>query len=65
VTDAVLDEVAAWQGAPLEPLYPVVFFDALRVKVRDEGMVRLSHPLISLGTQKNRPAIGAIPERIA
>jgi putative transposase len=40
VTDAVLDEVSAWQGRPLEPVYPLVFFDALRVKIRDEGMVR-------------------------
>jgi putative transposase len=40
VTDAVVQEVTAWQGRPLEPMYPVVFFDALRVKVRDEAMVR-------------------------
>jgi putative transposase len=37
VTDAV---VTAWQGRPLEPMYPVVFFDALRVKIRDEATVR-------------------------
>jgi NAD/NADP transhydrogenase alpha subunit len=36
VTDAVLDEVAIWQNRPLEAVYPLVFFDALRVKVRDE-----------------------------
>lgn len=40
VTDAVMAEVTAWQTRPLEPLYPVVFFDALRVKIRDEGVVR-------------------------
>ena len=40
VTDAVLEEVRAWQTRPLDPLYPVVFFDALRVKIRDEGLVR-------------------------
>ena len=40
VTDAVLDEVTAWQARPLEPMYPVVFFDALRVTIRDEAMVR-------------------------
>ena len=40
VTDAVLDEVREWQSRPLDPVYPVVFFDALRVKIRDEGMVR-------------------------
>jgi transposase-like protein len=40
VTDAVVAEVTAWQSRPLEPLYPVVFFDALRVKIRDAGVVR-------------------------
>ena len=40
VTDAVVEEVTAWQTRPLEPLYPVVFFDALRVKIRDEAIVR-------------------------
>jgi transposase-like protein len=40
VTDAVVAEVTAWQSRPLEPLYPVVFFDALRVKIRDEAVVR-------------------------
>ena len=40
VTDAVLEEVTAWQARPLEPMYPVVFFDALRVKIRDEATVR-------------------------
>jgi putative transposase len=40
VTDAVLDEVKEWQSRPLEAVYPVVFFDALRVKIRDDGLVR-------------------------
>jgi len=40
VTDAVLEEVKEWQNRPLEALYPIVFFDALRVKVRDEGIVK-------------------------
>ena len=39
VTDAVHAEVTAWQQRALEPMYPVVFFDALRVKIRDEGTV--------------------------
>ena len=43
VTDAVLDEVAEWQNRPLDLCYPLVFFDAIRVKVRDEGFV-LSTP---------------------
>lgn len=40
VTDAVHTEVTAWQSRPLESMYPVVFFDALRVKIRDEATVR-------------------------
>ena len=51
VTDAVLDEVAAWQARPLEPVYPLVFFDALRVKIRDEGLVRNKAVHIALGVR--------------
>jgi putative transposase len=40
VTDEVMAEVIAWQSRPLEPMYPVVFFDALRVKIRDDAVVR-------------------------
>jgi len=40
VTDGVVAEVTAWQARPLEAMYPVVFFDALRVKIRDEAVVR-------------------------
>jgi putative transposase len=40
VTDAVLEEVREWQSRPLDTVYPIVFFDALRVKIRDEGLVR-------------------------
>jgi putative transposase len=51
VTDAVLDEVAAWQARPLEPVYPLVFFDALRVKIRDEGLVRNKAVHVALGVR--------------
>jgi len=40
VTDAVLEEVREWQGRPLDAVYPIVFFDAMRVKIRDEGLVK-------------------------
>jgi len=49
VTDAVLDEVAEWQNRPLDASYPLVFFDALRVKIRDEGFVRNKAIYIALG----------------
>jgi putative transposase len=51
VTDAVLDEVAEWQGRPLEAFYPLVFLDALRVKVRDEGTVRNKAIYVALGVR--------------
>jgi transposase-like protein len=49
VTDAVMAEVAAWQARPLEPMYPVVFFDALRVKIREEAVVRNKAIYLALG----------------
>jgi putative transposase len=51
VTDAVLDEIAEWQNRPLEALYPLVFFDALRVKIRDEGTVRSKAVYVALGVR--------------
>jgi hypothetical protein len=49
VTDAVMEEVSAWQARPLEPMYPVMFFDALRVKIREEGLVRNKAIYLALG----------------
>ena len=49
VTDAVMSEVSAWQGRPLEPMYPVVFFDALRVKIREDAVVRNKAIYLALG----------------
>jgi putative transposase len=49
VTDAVISEVGAWQARPLEPMYPVVFFDALRVKVREDALVRNKAIYLALG----------------
>src|ERR1700683_272226 len=51
VTDAVLETVGEWQNRPLEASYPLVFFDALRVKIRDEGLVRNKAVYIALGVQ--------------
>jgi transposase-like protein len=49
ITDEVLDEVSQWQQRPLEAVYPVVIFDALRVKIRDEGVVRNKAVYLALG----------------
>ena len=49
VTNEVLAEVTAWQQRPLDRCYPVVIFDALRVKIRDEGTVRNKAVYLALG----------------
>ena len=49
VTDAVHDEVREWQSRPLERVYAVVYFDAIRVKVRDEGLVRNKAVHLAIG----------------
>lgn len=53
VTDAVLDEVREWQNRPLDPVYPIVFFDALRVKIRDEGLVKNKAVYVALAFNAN------------
>jgi putative transposase len=49
VTDAVMTEVTAWQSRPLEVMYPVIFFDALRVKIREDAVVRNKAIYLALG----------------
>ena len=49
ITDAVADEVLAWQQRPLEALYPVIYLDAIVVKVRDGGHVRNKAAHIAIG----------------
>lgn len=53
VTDEVMAEVTAWQSRPLEVMYPVVFFDALRVKIREEGVVRNKAIYLALGVLRD------------
>ena len=49
VTDAVNDEVKAWQLRPLDPIYPVVYLDCIHVKVRDSGSVRAKAVYLAIG----------------
>jgi len=51
VTDAVLEEISEWQNRPLEALYALIFFDAIRVKIRDEGTVRNKAVYVALGVR--------------
>jgi putative transposase len=49
VTDAVLEEVRAWQSRPLDPLYPIVYLDALVIKMRDNGQVQNRAVYVAIG----------------
>jgi putative transposase len=49
VTDSVLEEVRAWQGRPLDPLYPIVYLDALVIKMRDNGQVQNRAVYVAIG----------------
>lgn len=49
ITDEVMAEVAEWQARPLEAMYPIVYFDALRLKIRDEGTVKNKAVYLALG----------------
>ena len=52
VTEAVMDEVRAWQSRPLDPLYPIVYLDALMVKMRDNGVVQNRAVYVALGVTR-------------
>jgi transposase-like protein len=49
VTDAVLEDVAAWRSRPLERVYPIVYFDALFIKVREDRSVRARACYLAMG----------------
>lgn len=53
VTDAVTEEVKAWQSRPLEPIYPIVYLDCIHVKVRDTGIVRVKAVYLAMGINLN------------
>jgi transposase-like protein len=58
VTDSVREDVVEWQNRPLERMYPVMFFDAIRVKIRDEGKVKNKAVHIALGvTEEGRKEV--------
>ena len=63
VTDAVLDEVREWQNRPLDPVYPVVFFDALRVKIRDEVKNKAVYVALALNPDGEKDVLGLWTEQ--
>lgn len=59
VTEAVLEEVKVWQSRPLEEVYPIVYLDALRVKIRDNGHIQNQAIYVVLGLDLARRAQGS------
>jgi putative transposase len=60
VTNAVTEEVRGWQSRPLEALYPIVYLDALMVKMRHEGQVknRAVHVAIAINLEGEKEVLG-------
>jgi putative transposase len=60
VTEAVREELNDWQSRPLEAVYPVIWLDALVVKVRDQGVVRnrAAHVAIGLTLEGHKQVLG-------
>jgi putative transposase len=60
ITDEVMEEVKLWQSRPLEPLYPIVYLDALYVKMRHEGRVenRAVHVVIGVSMEGSKEVLG-------
>jgi transposase-like protein len=65
VTDAVWEEVTEWQSRPLEPVYPIVYIDALVVKIRDQGKVenKAIHLAVGVTEDGERDVLGMWAER--
>ncbi|KVT55161.1 transposase [Burkholderia ubonensis] len=53
ITEAVIDKACEWQQRPVEFMYPVVFLDARRVKIRNEGAVRNKAMYLALGVRRD------------
>ena len=61
VTDAVIDEVRAWQCRPLDAVYPIVYLDALMVKMRDNGQVANRAVYVAIGiTMEGKKDVSAL-----
>lgn len=60
VTDVVVDEIAAWQSRPVDPVYPILYIDAIRLKIRDGGVVanKAAHVVIGVDIDGIKQVLG-------
>ncbi|KBR56375.1 IS256 family transposase, partial [Mycobacterium avium] len=60
VTEVVADEIAAWQSRPVDPVYPILYIDAIRLKIRDGGVVsnKAAHVVIGVDVEGIKQVLG-------
>jgi putative transposase len=60
VTDVVVDEIALWQSAPVDAVYPILYIDAIRIKVRDAGVVanKAAHLVVGVDVEGLKHVLG-------
>lgn len=60
VTEVVVDEIRAWQSRPVDEVYPIVFVDGIRIKVRDDGMVtnKVAHLVVGVDAEGFKHVLG-------
>jgi putative transposase len=60
VTDVVVEEIAAWQSRPVDPVYPILYIDAIRIKIRDGGVVanKAAHIVIGVDIDGIKQVLG-------
>jgi putative transposase len=60
VTDVVVEEIAAWQSRPVDPVYPILYIDAIRIKIRDGGVVanKAAHVVIGVDIDGIKQVLG-------
>jgi putative transposase len=60
VTDVITDEITAWQSRPVDPVYPILYIDAIRIKIRDGGVVanKAAHVVIGVDIDGIKQVLG-------
>jgi putative transposase len=60
ITDVVVDEIKAWQSRPLEEVYPILYVDGIRIRVKDNGVVttKVAYLAIGVDTDGRKHALG-------
>ena len=65
VTDVVTDEIEIWRNRPVDEVYPIVYIDGIRIKVRDKGAVtiKVAHLAVGVDVDGRKHALGLLDRR--